>query len=414
MSRSGRPLHIGDAQRRTRLVARHHLDGTAPGVEACVAALVALHSSDPATPFLSLAARAPGVSVEGIEQALYRDRTLWRLHSIRRTIWVVPSAFGPTMLGAATVRIAAQERRRLLGWVRASVSDVDAETWLHELTEEILEVLDDAGEGLSTRELGQAVPELTTKVTLGRGRYTQQASVASRLLYLLAMDGLITRGAPLGTWRASQYRWARTERWFDQPPQALAARDPAAARTDLLRAYLDRFGPATTDDVRWWTGWTVAHTTAALAALDAVAVTTDDGPAWLLRGDDLLAGRTEDPPGANGPRAVLLPSLDPTTMGWRQRGHYLTPDLAAFGGPLVDRNGNAGPTVWVDGRVVGAWAHVAPGEVATTVLADIDAEGRQAVEAAAGRMGRWLGDQLDDQLVVTRFPTTAERGLTSG
>ena len=55
------------------------------------------------------------------------------------------------------------------------------------------------------------------------------------------------------------------------------------------------------------------------------------------------------------PWIAFLPGLDPTTMGWKQRSWYLG-DHGAFGASVFDRNGNAGPTIWVDGRVVGGWA----------------------------------------------------------
>ena len=64
---------------------------------------------------------------------------------------------------------------------------------------------------------------------------------------------------------------------------------------------------------------------------------------------------TPDPP----PYAALLPGLDPTTMGWQDRGWFLGEHAKA----LFDTNGNAGPTLWWDGRVVGGWAQRRSGEV---------------------------------------------------
>ena len=56
---------------------------------------------------------------------------------------------------------------------------------------------------------------------------------------------------------------------------------------------------------------------------------------------------------------ALLPVLDPTVMGWKERGFYLGP----HGPALFDRNGNAGTTAWVDGRIVGCWVQDAEGVV---------------------------------------------------
>ena len=65
----------------------------------------------------------------------------------------------------------------------------------------------------------------------------------------------------------------------------------------------------------------------------------------------VLAGDLEPTPRPE-PVAALLPTLDPTTMGWKERDWYLG---AHAGRLLFDGNGNAGPTIWWDGRVVGGW-----------------------------------------------------------
>ena len=88
------------------------------------------------------------------------------------------------------------------------------------------------------------------------------------------------------------------------------------------------------------------------------------------------------------PWVALLPTLDPTTMGWKRRDWYLGPHERV----LFDRNGNAGPTVWCDGRVVGGWSQRRDGEIVFELLEDVGAEPVRAVEAEAARLRDWLGD----------------------
>ena len=76
---------FSDAERRARLVARHHLARTARDVETAVRAVAAQHSSDPLTPFLAAWARVPGFAVADLERAMYEERALWRMHATRRT-----------------------------------------------------------------------------------------------------------------------------------------------------------------------------------------------------------------------------------------------------------------------------------------------------------------------------------------
>ena len=68
-------------------------------------------------------------------------------------------------------------------------------------------------------------------------------------------------------------------------------------------------------------------------------------------------------------------------MGWQERDWYLGEHRSA----LFDTNGNAGPTIWADGRIVGGWATRAGGEVVTELLEDVGREASQAVDAEAAR-----------------------------
>jgi hypothetical protein len=83
--------------------------------------------------------------------------------------------------------------------------------------------------------------------------------------------------------------------------------------------------------------------------------------------------------------------------------------LGEHGPALVDRSGNAGPTVWCDGRVVGGWAQPMGGGVAVELLDDVGAEAAAAVEEAAAALGGWLGEVR----VTPRFRTPLERRLCS-
>ena len=74
---------------------------------------------------------------------------------------------------------------------------------------------------------------------------------------------------------------------------------------------------------------------------------------------------------------------------------------------LFDRNGNAGPTVWVDGRIVGGWAQGPDGAIRVALLEDVPAPTRRRIDAEAERLRAWLGDVR----FRTRFPTPLERRL---
>ena len=95
-------------------------------------------------------------------------------------------------------------------------------------------------------------------------------------------------------------------------------------------------------------------------------------------------------------------------MGWKQRDWYLG-EWTTFGGPLFDRNGNVGPTVWVNGEVVGGWAQQATGAVVYELLQPVDAATRREIDAAAEQLRNTIGDAR----VTPRFPTPLQKELGS-
>ena len=371
---------IATDERRARLARRHRLAPAFRAADPVEAArgVVALHSTDAATVFLSVWTRARTFVVEDLEAELYEHRSLVRMLGMRRTLWVVPRELVPVVDAACTQTVAARERRRLEGFVAQSGASDDPAAWLDEVAKAALRAIGERGEAF-TSDLSRADSLLATKLTLGAGtRWESSVSVASRVMPLLAAEGRLVRGRPRGGWTHGQYRWAAAASWLGDEPAEL---DPGAAQAELLRRWLGAFGPATETDIRWWTGWTAREARAALASVTHEVVELDEGAGYVLEGDVEPAEPVE-------PWVSLLPTLDPTTMGWKERAWYLGP----HGPTLFDSNGNAGPTVWCDGRVVGGWSQRADGEIVWKLLEDVGGEAVAAVEAEAARLGTWLGD----------------------
>jgi hypothetical protein len=364
-------------ERRARLAVRHHLAPTArtDDVVAIADDLVALHSSDPVSVYLSATARMRAPSLAAVDAALYDERTLIRHHAMRRTLWVTGHETARLTHAAATVDLHAVQLRYLRAALAGGgVADPDA--WVAAGRDAVLDVL--AAGPLTAREIGQRLPELTVPVPVGTGRLATTAAAHTRLLLVLGFAGDVVRARPTGTWINGQYRWAATGSWF---PGGFGGADRRAAAADLARRWLAAFGPGTRADLQWWAGWTAATTTRALADAGAVEVELAAETGVVLP-DDLDPGPVE-------PWVALLPGLDPTTMGWKRRDWYLDPEVAAA---VFDRNGNAGPTAWADGRVVGGWVQRKDGTVALKLLADVGAAQRDALEAAAGELEKLVGD----------------------
>lgn len=392
---------FSNEDRRRRLVVRHRLDPErrCATPEDVVDAVLAIHSSDPATVFLSIAARSADASIATIENSLYDRRTLVRHHAFRRTLWVMRPAFARAAHGSAGAKVAAVERRNLLRIVAASpatgCSDVDdAARWCREALDTIRSFIDDNGP-TTTREIGRQFPELTVKLQLGMGtKHAGEAAAHTRVLLLAGFEADLVRTAPSNGWNTAEYAWAATNNWLEKPLAGMAVDDAA---TSVLQPWLERFGPATETDIKWWTGWTATQMRAALRAIDAEPVLVEDGDAaWIAAGDRA----TTD----HGPSIALLPGLDVATMGWKERSWYVSPAAIER---TFDRWSNAGPTVWRNGEVVGGWAHRPDGSVAIELFSELTAHERRLLDDEVER----FVSLVSETQVKMRFPAPNQPAL---
>ena len=385
---------VDSAERRARVGRRHLLAPSARVDElaAVAAGMVGLHSSDPATVFLSARARMRNPSIAAIEDALYEQRTVARVLGMRRTMFVVPLDMVAVLDRGAAVAFVAREEQRLAGYVESEGITDEGLNWVRRVKAATLAALEARGEAVAT-ELTEDVPELGEKLTFGEGKtWGGQVGVSTRILFLMATDGSIVRARPRGSWLSSQYQWALRSSWLNYDLPDIST---LTARADLLRRWLATFGPGTLADIRWWTGWTKTVAVRTLAALEAHEIDIDGTPMYIMA-DDAATMPTEE-------WAALLPSLDPTPMGWKNRDWYLA-DRAR---ELFDRNGNIGPTIWANGSIVGGWAQAGDGDIRLELFDDIGPLLTSMVEAEVEDVAAFV----EGAVVTPRFRTPLERRL---
>jgi len=216
-------------------------------------------------------------------------------------------------------------------------------------------------------------------VLLGGGtKWAAEVSLAPRVLGVLGAEGLIVRGRNEGHWRVSRPAWTLMTRWLGEQPEPLG---PHEGYAELVRRWLRTFGPGTETDIVWWLGATKTAVRRALGDVGAVEVSLDGGGTGWVLADDL------EPVDPEPPWAALLPVLDPTTMGWKQRDFYLDPDHTPY---LFDTNGNAGSTAWWDGRIVGCWVQDEDSVVQVVLREDPGGAARAALDVEAERLTGFL------------------------
>jgi hypothetical protein len=377
-------LRATDDHRRARIARRHglHADHRYDSIEAATTAMTAWHATEPSTPHLSLHARVRRITVADVEAALYDERSIVRTMAMRRTLWLVTRDLLPAVVGGPGRRVAEAERRRLAKEAVGPRAEGDRD-WIRDAGDLIVDYL--AGREASTRQLRDALPLLGGSFTAAPGtKWSADVALMTRLLTILMAEGVVVRGRNAGHWRISRPVWTATASWLREP---IAPLEPAPAYSQLVERLLHTFGPVTEDDLTWWLGSTKGSVRSALAGIDAVQVLLDDGSTgWVANDDtgDLVVAPSLEP------WVALLPTLDPTTMGWRERRFYLDPAHTPY---LFDSVGNGGTTVWVDGRVVGCWVQDAHERVRLVLREEVPPDARRRLQVEVDRLDEFLGGE---------------------
>lgn len=383
--------------RRRRLVTRHFGSGS---VDEIVRDNVVLHSTDPATVFLSLRARTPELSHADVEHALYDERSVVRHLAMRRTLFVLPADHVADAHAACTVDVHTRERARLVKAIAESDLDThgEADAWLRSAEDAVLEVLSDHGP-MTANQLRDVVPVFAERLVVPRQKV--DSGISTFVLSRLAMSGRISRGRPKGSWVSGTYHWHLATDWLGEPLAAVG-REEAQAR--VAERWLARFGPATVDDLQWWAGWNKGQTRKALAAIDAEPVEIETGSDGAVVEGWVVAGDHGDDAGDE--RLRLLPGLDGTPMGWKDRTFHLADAIRP---DLFDRWGNVGPTVWRGGEVVGGWGQAPDGTVRVALFAEPPSHVVEEAMVEAAVLTGWL----DGKVVMPRFPTPLQKRLAA-
>jgi len=359
--------------------------------------ICALHSTAAMTPYLSLWSRMKGFHRQWLDEELYERHKLVRIPCMRATLHIVPTETLAVFFQATRERLQRRflrEASRLLVQAGLCQEGEEAET-LERVQQRIVEVL--AGRGPSTvSELCKEVPELAARIKYSEDRpYAGEFRIGSRIVSAMCILGLLVRARPRGSWHSNLYQYASLTTWL--PDVDLKALTPVEAQVHLVQRYLAALGPATAEDIAWWSGFSKGETAKALSALgDEVVEAKIEGlgGGYLLLASDRQQLR--DMALGTEPIVNLLPSLDPYIMGYRDRRRFL---LAEHYDQVFDRAGNAFNTVWVNGTVVGIWRE----QDATIELLLWDEVECEALQAEAQRMGRFLLGQ-EVQAVVKAYP----------
>jgi hypothetical protein len=343
-----------------------------------------------------------------LDGALYEQRTLARVLCMRTTLHAVPSDKVALFLKAYwdTGRGTGLSNQESLLVQAGLCREEDAWALLDQLDRLILEAVRERGPQ-TVRQLGEAFPELRAKVRHSAGKaYEGEFSLGSRLVPAQCARGLLIRARTRGTWRSNLYEYAALAEWL--PDVALESVSAQEARAWLVLQYLSAFGPVKPQDVQWWTGFSKGQVDEALRFLGAEVLRVrveGFGDQYLMQDVEALRLANREP--GSEPYVSMLPSLDPYIMGYSDRSRFLTD---AHRSKVFDRAGNAVPTVWVDGQVVGVWGQERDGKVVQRLFEQVGAQAQALLVEESQRLEDFLAGEVLPQRNQTSFTRAFQDG----
>jgi len=323
--------------------------------------VVGLHATGSTTPYLSLFSRTRDFTRDKLDRELYVKRSLGKIRCVRKTVYVLPRDVIPVAFAAtrSVIEPISVKYSKYLGVSQ----DVYEDT-----SRRISSAL--RGKGMTTKEIKKA---LGTELNI------------SPIVNLMCDKGLLIRGEPKAGWKSNMHTYRLFHEYF--PGLDLNVFDEEQARKLMVEQYLASFGPATEDDVAWWTGFPKGQTRRILRELeDKVSSVEISG----LRGRYLSISSDRPPLIAAKPpgKSVLamLPCLDPYLMGYKDRERYLDNEYYDF---VFDRSGNATSTILVDGRVTGVW-DIKETLAKIFLFTDLEANILERIRIKAEEVGRFI------------------------
>jgi hypothetical protein len=336
-----------------------------PALDA-VAHLCGLQAQEPQEPFVGLWSRLHAFD-PAVLSDLLTGRRVVRTHLMRRTVHLLTA----DDVLAWRSRHDPMLRQKVLGVYRRDLAGVD----LDELAAAGRALMAD-GEPRSMAEVGRAVAD----------RWPASAPRALGEMLIAALLPVVQL-PPRGLWRTKGgVRNALLPTWLGREidPPSQDGSDPVGET--LVRRYLAAYGPATTADLRAWSG--LAGLPAAVAAVRAELVSFRDE-----QGRELLDLPDAPRPDPDTPAPVrFLPAFDNAILGYQNRTRII--DDAHRGLSVAGER-----VVLVDGRVTATWT-TEDGTVVVTPLRGFSRSEHTAVAEQGRELAAFLSDKDSDRVTV--------------
>jgi hypothetical protein len=344
-----------------RLVNQHLVKPTLEKASEVVALLGAVQAQDYGSAKWALAQRTLAATDADVEREI-AEGAIVRTHVLRPTWHFVAPADIYWMLALSAPRVHAANAY--------SYRELELDDAVFRRSRTALIRALQGGKQLTRDELGVMLEKARVSVKDPR-----------RLVYSMMraeLDGVICSGAR----RGKQFTYMLLEERV--PPTKPLERDEALY--ELAKRYFSTRGPATADDLAWWSGLTKADSKrAAESVASELQHEMMDGRSYWFRAPVPLAKRRT-------PIAHLLPNYDEYFVGLRDRSAFGERLRAA--GIEARTDALSGHMLTINGQIVGGWRRTFRGKKAVLHLKQLQAltaTENRAVGVAASRLAEFLG-----------------------
>ena len=309
------------------LLRKHHLiKREIPGTLMTISTdLVGLHATMNKTPYLSLFVRRDDFKRGEFDLEFNNRKSLGKIRSVRRTVFVYPKAVIPWMY-AATKELYMPRIEQYFSFTGLTRGE-------YETFKKQIRML------LSERSL--------TAAEIKKGLKAKMS--LSSIINLLCDEGQLIRGTSK-SWKSNSYRYSLFSDYF--PDINLAEYPSYEAQDILFEAYIDSYGPATISDICWWSGFTTARVREYIESnkkqLDMISCGNNAGYYILEKNREKL----EKTGNIQQESVIFLPAHDPLIMGYKERDRYIDKKYFYH---VFDKGGNSTSVIVKDGKIIGVW-----------------------------------------------------------
>ncbi len=332
-----------DFQKMTQfvLMKQHLLSGhKAADVLRATRDVVGLHATNSTTPYLSLFARVRNFEKKHFDIELYHTRNLVRTECMRSTLFIVPKETIPILY---QIYKAEFTDKLLIDW-RISTQEYK------DMSNLILEML--KGKIMTASQIKRLLPEnvqrtLTRKV----GKNLVRITNVNLVLIWMTQQGILLSMKQPGTWKIAGLNcYSRFIDWFPDINLNQVSRDKAMIQ--LVKAYVQSYGPVTKKDIHWWSGLKpseVEHIIEMLKSQLAECEVSGLDSKFIMLQSDALRLKQFKPSKRHS--ISFLPYEDSFLKGYNDRERLVSKEQYH----KVYHHGEASPSILIDGQVAGTW-----------------------------------------------------------